>query len=180
VGPNIRNLLRNFWDGLQLVPHQSGFYGKPIPCNRGVTQGDPLSPMIFNIVVDAVVRSWRTNMLPRAVTPVEALFYADDGWLASEDAKTLQRNLDYFTVCFMRVGLQTNAAKTKSLVCNSDVAATRWSSPAFRRTTGRGLTLPCPPHTCAKWNLQETSKMAKTGCRKLPACGNLPVQFATR
>ena len=25
---------------------------------RGVTQGDPLSPTIFNVVVDAVVRNW--------------------------------------------------------------------------------------------------------------------------
>ena len=25
---------------------------------RGVTQGDPLSPTIFNVVVDAVVRHW--------------------------------------------------------------------------------------------------------------------------
>ena len=27
---------------------------------RGVTQGDPLSPTIFNVVVDAVVQHWVT------------------------------------------------------------------------------------------------------------------------
>jgi hypothetical protein len=74
-----------------------------------------------------MVRSWC------AATPVEALFYADDGWLVGEEVPTLQRNLDYLTACFLHVGPHTNAAKTKSLICNSSVAAARWSSPAFRR-----------------------------------------------
>jgi Reverse transcriptase (RNA-dependent DNA polymerase) len=57
VGPNVRALLSNFWDNLQLVPRQGGFYGPPIRSERGVTQGDPLSPIIVNVVVDAVVRT---------------------------------------------------------------------------------------------------------------------------
>ena len=32
------------------------FYGRPFGTERGVTQGDPASQYIFNIVVDAVVR----------------------------------------------------------------------------------------------------------------------------
>ena len=32
------------------------FYGQPFRTDRGVTQGDPVSPTVFNIVVDAVVR----------------------------------------------------------------------------------------------------------------------------
>ena len=30
---------------------------------RGVTQGDPLSPSLFNVVVDAVVRHWVEEMV---------------------------------------------------------------------------------------------------------------------
>jgi hypothetical protein len=56
MGPNLIRILRNFWENLQVVPRQSGFYGHPIPSRRGVTQGDPLSPTIFNIVIDAIVR----------------------------------------------------------------------------------------------------------------------------
>ena len=32
--------------------------GKGSRGERGVTQGDPLSPTIFNVVVDAVVHHW--------------------------------------------------------------------------------------------------------------------------
>ena len=33
---------------------------------RGVTQGDPISPTIFNVVVDAMVRHWVTMALDEA------------------------------------------------------------------------------------------------------------------
>jgi Reverse transcriptase (RNA-dependent DNA polymerase) len=42
VGPRSLRLLQNFWDNLQLVPKQGGYYGNPIKSERGVTQGDPL------------------------------------------------------------------------------------------------------------------------------------------
>jgi Reverse transcriptase (RNA-dependent DNA polymerase) len=141
MGPNLLSLLKTFWLDLKLVPRQSGFYGQPIKTSRGVTQGDPLSPMIFHLVVDCIVRCWRQVKLPSAAVPVEAVFYADDGWLASERADILQDHLDYFTACFLHVGLNTNAAKTKSLAANSNVAASQWSSLAYqRRMTGDGET----------------------------------------
>jgi retron-type reverse transcriptase len=61
VGPRSIRILRNFWNNLQLVPRQGGFYGKPIKSERGVTQGDPLSPIVFNVAVDAVVRHLRAS-----------------------------------------------------------------------------------------------------------------------
>jgi Reverse transcriptase (RNA-dependent DNA polymerase) len=69
VGPRSLRILRNFWDNLQLVPKQGGFYGRPIRSERGVTQGDPLSPIVFNVVVDAVVRHIRASF-PLAVCGV--------------------------------------------------------------------------------------------------------------
>ena len=41
-----------------MVARAGLYYGKGFKGERGVTQGDPLSPTIFNVVVDAVVRHW--------------------------------------------------------------------------------------------------------------------------
>ena len=71
-----------------------GYYGTGFKGERGVTQGDPLSPTIFNLVVDAVVHHWFTMKLEEVEKRGErrkegrhqaALFYADDGMVASSD-----------------------------------------------------------------------------------------------
>ena len=41
-----------------MAARTGGYYGKAFKGARGVTQGDPLSPTIFNVVADAVVRHW--------------------------------------------------------------------------------------------------------------------------
>jgi len=41
-----------------MVCHASGNYGTPFKAGRGVTQGDPLSAKLFNMLVDAVAHEW--------------------------------------------------------------------------------------------------------------------------
>mmetsp|Transcript_21821 Transcript_21821/g.47506 ORF Transcript_21821/g.47506 Transcript_21821/m.47506 type:complete len:265 (+) Transcript_21821:1172-1966(+) len=55
IGPNMIRLIMYFWDNAVLVCRASGRYGQVFRANRGVTQGGPLSPKLFNIVVDAIV-----------------------------------------------------------------------------------------------------------------------------
>jgi Reverse transcriptase (RNA-dependent DNA polymerase) len=112
------------------VPRQSGYHGRPIRAERGVTQGDIISPIIFNIVVDAVVRHWQTTTYADSV---HSIFYADDGWLASTSAERLQSSIACLTDLFRRVGPNMNAVKTKAFISNNGVAVTRLSTPAFSR-----------------------------------------------
>ena len=58
TGPNMRRLIRHFWDEATNVCRDSGNYGTPFKAGRGVTQGGPLSAKLFNIMVDVVVREW--------------------------------------------------------------------------------------------------------------------------
>ena len=51
-----------------MVARAGGYYGTGFKGERGVTQGDPLSPTIFNVVVDAVVRHWVTLAVEEAET----------------------------------------------------------------------------------------------------------------
>ena len=92
-----------------------------------MTQGDPLSPAIFNVVVDAVVRHWVHRVVGKAEARREtgqegrhqaALFYADNGMVASSDPAWLQGTFTALVGIFDRVGLRKNSGKTVSMVCH--------------------------------------------------------------
>jgi hypothetical protein len=68
----------------------SGKGCQPIPSGCGVTQGNIVSPTVFNIIVDAVVCCWRTTA---SAEMVHNLFFADNGWLASLNAEKIQESL---------------------------------------------------------------------------------------
>ena len=70
VVQRVRRLLMEYWNKSTMVARAGGYYGTEFKGERGVTQGDPLSPTIFNVVVDAVVRHWVTLPLSLKSCPV--------------------------------------------------------------------------------------------------------------
>jgi hypothetical protein len=91
VGTRIIRVLSNFWNSLTIVARQQGYYGKPFPSRRGTTQGDVISPTIFNIIIDAIVREWYHQLRSKQLEEiVRAIFYADDGHIYSNNADALQ------------------------------------------------------------------------------------------
>ena len=82
-------------------------------------QGDVISPMIFNLMVDAVVRHWEVT----AKQSDDVGFYADDGRLSGHVHSEVQHSLGFITDCFATMGLRMNADKT-----------------VFLSTTSRGIT----------------------------------------
>ena len=65
VGPRSIRLLRRCWERIQMVAQAGGYYGEPFQGEIGVTKGDPMSPIIFNMVVYAVVRHWESLVSER-------------------------------------------------------------------------------------------------------------------
>jgi Reverse transcriptase (RNA-dependent DNA polymerase) len=119
LGTNTTMILENFWNQLWVIPKQGGFYGRPFKSDRGVTQGDPLSPTLFNVIVDVVVRETKRIM---HLTDNDSIFYADDGLVTGTNRDAVQYCLNLITQLFALFGLQINASKTKVLVGRPRIA----------------------------------------------------------
>ena len=92
-----------------------------------MTQGDPLSPTIFNVVVDAVLHNWVTGVIADAEERGKlgkegrhqaGLFNADNGMFASSDPRWLQGAFNTLVGLFAILGQHTNAGKTVGMVCH--------------------------------------------------------------
>ena len=111
-----------------------------------MAQEDPLSPTIFNVVVDAVVRHWVAVMVEGAEEWVEcvqegrhqnALLYAEDGMVASPDPPWLQGAFSNLVGLFDRVGLRTIVGKKVRMVYRLFKAAGTQSEVAHGRQMTR-------------------------------------------
>ena len=133
-----------------MTARAGGYYGTAFKGERGVTQGDPLSPTMFNVVVDGVVRHWVTGVIADVEAWGElgkegihqaALLYADNGMVTSSDPQCLQGAFNTLVGLFDRVGLRTNFRKTVRMVCHPCQATGNLSIAAYgRRVTGVGHT----------------------------------------
>ncbi len=63
VGPNLLHLQKKFWEDEKMVCRADGNYGLPFGAHRGVTQGEHLSSLMFNVCVDYAVREWLLQVL---------------------------------------------------------------------------------------------------------------------
>ncbi len=136
-------LIRNFWETATNMCRAKGNYGRPFKSGRGVTQGGALSAKLFNILVDAVVREWMRLMretlddsngqLAIRVKELFAIFYVDDGYIASRDAEFLQEALDILVVTFKRTGLATNTKKTQAIVCTPGKIRVQLPTDSYKR-----------------------------------------------
>ena len=92
VGPRTLRILQTYWVWIQMASKAGGQYGPVFQSHRRVTQGFPLSPIIFNVDVDTIIRHWTTVVgysqggagqgLGKSIQTLLALFYADDGLVA--------------------------------------------------------------------------------------------------
>ncbi|KAK3916754.1 hypothetical protein KUF71_025853, partial [Frankliniella fusca] len=98
------------------VRHADGFT-EPIRFGAGVRQGCPLSPVLFNIVMEAIIRTAKIGNqgYPLRGTPVSVLCYADDAVLVAPDPTTLQQMLDRVVTTADWLGLKFKPSKCASL-----------------------------------------------------------------
>ena len=114
VYPRAICLLRRHWDRLTMVARSVRYFGAPFNGQCGVTKVYPLSPKIFNGLVDVVLRYWITMVesMEETVDPsivgfgryihwMAAYLYVDDGLLARGSGPNFATFSNPFYCCFL-------------------------------------------------------------------------------
>ena len=84
---------------------------------RGVRQGDPLSPLLFNLVIQEILENSRPDLSIRLFgEDVPFLAYADDVFLFAASADDLRLKTDAFAQAAQKAGLRINLEKSFVLV----------------------------------------------------------------
>ena len=110
--------LRNLYTGATTSLHVEGKLSEPLPQNRGVKQGDPLSPLLFNCVIDWALDSLDPAIglsIGQASTKLNHLAFADDVVLIAESQAGLQDLVAHFERALCKCGLSLNSLKSNTM-----------------------------------------------------------------
>jgi hypothetical protein len=104
----------------------NGVVGPYFRNKRGVRQGDPISPLLFDLVVDALalilkksnnaghIKGVISNLLPRGITHLK---YVDNTMIFVEKNDISIANLKFILICFeLLSGLKINFHKSEVIV----------------------------------------------------------------
>ena len=92
-----------------------------IRINRGVRQGDTISPKLFTATVESIFRrlNWENKGVKIDGEFLSNLRFADDIFLCTESPQEIQQMLHELSDESRRMGLKMNIAKTKVMVVDN-------------------------------------------------------------
>lgn len=125
LDPKTRRLIQETLTDTTSKVKFNGEISQPFPIKTGVRQGDGLSPLLFNIVLDKVIKEWEKEMKNQNIwrpirlgrerddINVTCLAFADDLAILSGDERTAVHQIEVLKECSEKVGLQISFSKTE-------------------------------------------------------------------
>src|SRR5437899_221963 len=104
------NVIKSMYDGVTTAVKRNGEESESFEVKMGVHQGSVLSPILFNIVMQAIADNFKKDL------PWE-LLYADDLVLLAESRLELEKRLTEWMARLKEKGLRVNIGKTKVMNC---------------------------------------------------------------
>ena len=119
----ILDSLIEMYNEVTMAVRVRGELGPEFQADRGVKQGDPLSPLLFGLFIDRIETVF-SNLLPQlgirmGSMLVQVLLYADDLVLLAESPGELQSMLDLLSNFCVCNSLTVNVKKSEVVIFNS-------------------------------------------------------------
>lgn len=114
----ITELNTNNWTQIQVEGRKT----RRLPMQTGIRQGDSLSPILFNLIMDELITEVKKVGKGYSLGDKELkiICYADDAVLVSEDEDNLQRMLYQFEKTATKYNMEISVAKSKVLTISKE------------------------------------------------------------
>ena len=110
AGEAFTDIIADFYSGVSTCFRTISGDTAPLPLRQGVKQGDPLSPLLFNLVLDPLLHA----LQPPDSEVHQCSAYADDVAVLRDSPAELQEALDLANSVCTRLGFRLNPAKCVS------------------------------------------------------------------
>ncbi|NXC34414.1 POLR protein, partial [Campylorhamphus procurvoides] len=113
VDPHIINLISNMYENIHATISTKEGEAEPIQIWVGVKQGDPMSPLLFNLALDPLLCKLEEcgDRLRQGNNTVTAMAFVDDLVLLSGSWKGMEKNIKILETFCKLTGLRTQGEK---------------------------------------------------------------------
>ena len=118
VSGGLLSVIKSMYQASEACVRVDGEMSEWFEVKQGVRQGCPLSPWLFNIFLDMVVREARTNFqggVKLDTCQVQVLLFADDTVLVTETEEDLEHNIRALQTAVKKHKLAVNWTKTNTM-----------------------------------------------------------------
>ena len=118
IGIKLYNVIKGMYMHTEASVKSNENLSNYVQINRGVKQGDSLSPTLFNLYINDLPDIFDKNCCPIALEnmSINCLMFADDLLLLSETPEGLQKSLDNLNQYCRNWQLSVNVKKTKVII----------------------------------------------------------------